>query len=218
MKYLKYSYLFPPRPIQTTHHTELGKYDNEQFIAQPKYNGTCCNVFISKDEIIVMNRHKGSITSEYSHIDFRGMHRGEGWMVVCGEFLNKNKKGEDGKPFNLKFVIWDILVYNGKYLLGSTFEERMDLLENLYPCSQMVVDEQKFTSYQHLCCTPHANVYKAPCYYVNFLALYKSIEKTDLYEGLVIKRRDARLAFGLTEKNNNDWQIKCRKPTKNYDF
>jgi hypothetical protein len=22
----------------------------------------------------------------------------------------------------------------------------------------------------------------------------------------------------LTEKNNNTWQIKCRKPTKNYKF
>jgi ATP-dependent DNA ligase len=218
MKYLKYSYLFPPRPIQTTKHTELGKYDNDEYIAQPKYNGTCCNVFISKDEIIVMNRHKGTITSQYSHIDFRGMHRGEGWMVVCGEFLNKNKAGEDGKPFNLKFVIWDILVYEGKYLLGSTFGERMDLLESLYPCTKMLVDKEKFTSYKHICCTPHANVYKAPNYYKNFDKLYDSIVDTDLYEGLVIKRKDAKLAFGLTEKNNNDWQIKCRKPTKNYDF
>jgi hypothetical protein len=73
-EYNKYSYLFPPRPIETTQPSQLGKYDIGKFIAQPKYNGTCCNVFISKDEIIVMNRHKGSITSQYSHIDFRGMH------------------------------------------------------------------------------------------------------------------------------------------------
>lgn len=217
-EYNKYSYLFPPRPIQTTKHTELGKYDIGKFIAQPKYNGTCCNVFISKDEIIVMNRHKGSITSQYSHIDFRGMHRGEGWMVICGEFLNKNKAGEDGKPFNLKFVIWDILVYEGRYLLGTTFGERMDLLEQLYPCSKMIVEKDKFIAYKHLCFTPHANVFRAPCYDKNFEALYSSIVDTDLYEGLVLKRRDAKLSFGLTEKNNNDWQIKCRKPTKNYDF
>ena len=46
IRYDKYMYLFPPRPIQTTHHTEIKKYDNKLFIAQPKYNGTCCNVFI----------------------------------------------------------------------------------------------------------------------------------------------------------------------------
>jgi hypothetical protein len=94
----------------------------------------------------------------------------------------------------------------------------MDLLEQLYPCTKMIVDKDKFIAYKHLCFTPHANVFRAPCYDKNFEALYSSIVDTDLYEGLVLKRRDAKLSFGLTEKNNNDWQIKCRKPTKNYDF
>jgi len=217
VKYTDYSYLYPPRPIQTTHHTELGKYDNGQFFAQPKYNGTCCNVFISENELIVMNRHKGTITSNYSHIDFRNLHRGKGWMVLCGEFLNKNKKGEDGNQFNLKFVIWDIIVYNNEYLIGSTFSERMGLLEELYPCVQMMVDDN-LKSYKHLCFTNCANVYKSPCYDRNFQILYESIVDTDLYEGLVLKRKDAKLTYVFTEKNNNDWQIKCRKPTKLYDF
>jgi len=217
IRYEKYMYLFPPRPIQTTHHAEIKKYDNKLFIAQPKYNGTCCNVFINESKIIVMNRHKGTITSNYNDIDFRGMYRGKGWMVICGEFLNKNKKGENGKPFNLKFVIWDILVYNGDYLLGSTFLERMQLLEQLYPCVQMRVGDA-LEIYKHICTTEHKNIYKAPCYDEKFDVLYNSIVDTDLYEGLVIKRKDSKLSFGLTEKNNNDWQIKCRKPTKNYDF
>jgi ATP-dependent DNA ligase len=165
-----------------------------------------------------MNRHKGTITSNYSEIDFRGMYRGEGWMVLCGEFLNKNKKGEDGKPFNLKFVIWDILVYEGYYLLGSTFVERMYILEKLYPCIEMMVDDNGLKANNHLCFTSHKNIYKAPVYTNNFSKLYDSIVDTDLYEGLVLKRKDAKLSYGLTEKNNNDWQIKCRKPTKSYDF
>jgi ATP-dependent DNA ligase len=218
MKYEKYSYLFPPRPEQTTHFTELDKYDNDTFIAQPKYNGTCCNVFISETEVIVMNRHKGKITSQYSHIDFKGLHSGKGWMVLCGEFLNKNKKGEDGNPFNLKYVIWDILVYEGKYLLGSTTIERMKLLESLFPCSKMIVGVDKMESLTHACFTRCANVYKAPYYNHSFELLYQSIVSTDIYEGLVLKRKDAKLTLGLTEKNNNTWQIKCRKPTKNYNF
>lgn len=216
--YNKYSYLYPPRPVQTTKYTELDKYDTGEFIAQPKYNGTCCCVFISKDETIVMNRHKGKITSKYDHIDFKGMHKGEGWMVLCGEFLNKNKKGEDGNPFNLKFVIWDILVFDGQYLIGSTLEERLHLIQQLFPCSAMMIDKEKLVSYKHLCCTKYQNVYRAPFYQKNFGSLYQSIVDTDLYEGLVLKRKTARLTFGLQEKNNNEWQIKCRKPTKNYDF
>jgi ATP-dependent DNA ligase len=218
MKYNKYTYLFPPRPIQTTKYTELDKYDNGDFIAQPKYNGTCCNLFISENEVIVMNRHKGEITSNYSHIDFKSLHQGEGWLVLSGEFLNKNKKGEDGNPFNLKFVIWDILVLEGKYLIGSTLESRLQILENLYPCASMSVTKNKMECYKHLCCTKVEHVYKAPTYLNNYSSLYHDIVEVDLYEGLVLKRKKAKLSLGLTEKNNNDWQIKCRKPTKNYAF
>ena len=217
MKYDKYSYLFPPRPTETTKYTELGKYDNGEFLVQPKYNGTCCMVFMNENELIVMNRHKGLITSNYSDVDFRGLHRGKGWLVLCGEFLNKNKKGEKDISFNLKFVIWDILVYQNDYMIGSTFKERMNLLDELYPSSKMVVGKE-LESYIHLLITRQKNVYKAPYYESGFLNLYQSIVKTDLYEGLVLKRKNAKLSLGLTEKNNNTWQIKCRKPTKLYAF
>jgi ATP-dependent DNA ligase len=218
MKYEKYSYLYPPRPKQTCHNTELGKYDNGEFIAQPKYNGTCCVVFISEDELVVMNRHNGEITSNYSKVDLKGLHKGKGWMVLCGEFLNKNKIGEDGKPFNLKFIIWDILVYESKYLIGTTLESRLKLLEELYPCSSIMVGKDKMQCYKHLCCTRYENVYKAPTYINKFEDLYHDIVDVDLYEGLVLKRKSAKLSLGLSENNNSDWQIKCRKPTKNYAF
>jgi ATP-dependent DNA ligase len=217
MKYDSYYYIYPPRPLQTTKYTELNKYDNGDFIAQPKYNGTCCNVFISENEIRVMNRHKGEIVSNYSHIDFKSLHRGKGWIVLSGEFLNKNKTGEDGKPFNLKFVIWDILVFNNKYLLGVTLEERMLLLEKLYPCAKMTIGTN-LRCYNHLCFTPVENVFKSPSYLSRFIELFEDLVKTDLYEGLVLKRKKSTLSVGLVEKNNNDWQIKCRKPTKNYAF
>ena len=218
MEYQEYKYLYPPRPEQTTKYTELDKYDNGQFIAQPKYNGTCCVAFISKDSIKIMNRHKGLITSDYSNIDFKGLHSGKGWMVLCGEFLNKNKKGEHKESFNLKFIIWDILVYNGEYLINTTLEYRLGLLDKLFPCSKSVVTDKGMVKYNHICVTRYKNVYKAPAYIQYFSDLYQDIVDTDLYEGLVLKRKDAKLSFGFTEKNNNSWQIKCRKPTKNYDF
>ncbi len=218
MKYDKYTYLYPPRPVQTTSPTELSKYDTNEFIAQPKYNGTCCVVFISEKELIVMNRHNRKITSDYSHIDFRGLYSGKGWMVLCGEFLNKNKLGENGKSFNLKFIMFDILVYDSEYLLGSTFLERQQLLEKLFPCSKIVVGKDNIEMLTHACITNCVGVYKAPNYFHSFDILYKDIVDTDVYEGLVLKRKDAKLTLGMNEKNNYGWQFKCRKPTKNYDF
>jgi len=212
-------YLFPPRPEQTTKNTELDKYDNGLYIGQPKYNGTCANLFMNETETIFMNRHKEVIKAgDYSKVDFRGLYSGKGWMVLCGEWLNKNKKGEDGNPFNLKFILWDILVYNGEYLLGKTMTERLALLEELYPCCKMVVNEKGMLAYSHLCITKFNNVFKSPTYYNNFSLLYDSLVKTDLYEGIVLKRKDAKLTVGMSEKNNNTWQIKCRKETRNYSF
>lgn len=195
----------------------LDTYDNGLYIAQPKYNGTCCVVFMNEQEVIVMNRHKGMITSDYSNIDFRCMYKPSGWMVLCGEFLNKNKKGEDNLSFNLKFVLWDILVYQDKYLIGYTFEERIKLIEKLFPCSKFSVDD-KLRMMKHLCFTSCKNIYVAPYYTEGFDKLFESIVETDLYEGVVLKRRNAKLTLGLNEKNNSEWQIKCRKPTKNYQF
>ena len=218
MIYNTYKYLYPPRPIQTTQPTELDKYDNGSFIAQPKYNGSCCVAFLTKDSIRIMNRHNGLITSNYNDIDFQGLHSGNGYMVLVGEFLNKNKKGEDGNPFNLKFIMFDILVYEGDYLIGSKLSYRLKLLDDLFPTSSTLVTKDNMKTFGHLNVTKYQNVFKAPSYITGFSELYQDIVDTDLYEGLVLKRKDAKLNFGFTERNNNDWQIKCRKPTKNYDF
>ena len=40
----------------------------------------------------------------------------------------------------------------------------------------------------------------------------------DLIEGLVLKRKNARLELGTSELNNVKSQIKCRKETKNYKY
>jgi len=221
MKYEEYRYIYPPRPERTTQNSELEKYDNGTFIAQPKYNGTCCVVFMSANTIRVMNRHNGVITSDYNNIDFSGLYQDsgcKGWLVLAGEFLNKNKKGEDETPFNLKFVIFDILVHDNDYLIGTKLVDRLNIINTIIPQTSSLVVGNKIVSFNHLNVTKYNNIFKAPSYSRNFSELYKSIVDTDLYEGLVLKRKESKLSLGFSEKNNSDWQIKCRKPTKNYDF
>jgi ATP-dependent DNA ligase len=221
MKYTEYRYIYPPRPEKTTHFSELDKYDNGTFIAQPKYNGTCCVVFINTAQQRIMNRHNGVITSDYNNIDFKSLYEDsgcKGWLVLAGEFLNKNKKGEDGNPFNLKFIIFDILVYDSDYLIGTKLSERLDILNNMIPETSTLILKDRMSSFAHLNVSKYNNIFKAPSYYGNFKDVYESIVDTDLYEGLVLKRKDSKLGLGFSEKNNSDWQIKCRKPTKLYDF
>lgn len=217
MYYNSFKYLYPPRPEFKTCPKELDKYDNGEYYAQPKYNGTCCIVFTNGDELRVYNRHKREM--KYSHaINFRKLAKSPSWYVYAGEYLNKGKAGETGKKERDKFVIWDVLVWDGNYLTGTSLHERLDLLENIYPCSRAMIRGKEMEIYEHLCCTEIDGIYKAPTYTVYFEPLYRDIAKTDLYEGLVIKKIDSKLQPGFHELNNTDWQIKCRKETKIYNF
>lgn len=218
MKYDKFKYLYPPRPQVKTPATNLNKFDNGEYICQPKYNGSCCIVFTNGDELHVYNRHRQILSNVCSKIEFKKLAKSNDWYVYAGEYLNKGKTGESNFKEKDKFVIWDILVWQGKYLIGNTIIERLELLEKIYPCNRAVVHTNKFEMYEHLCCTEFKGIYKAPTYMNNFQSLYNDIVKTELYEGLVLKKRDSKLQYGFQELNNNEWQIKCRKETKIYNF
>mgnify|MGYP003489040963 FL=1 len=218
MKYQKFIYLFPPRPEVKTKASELANYDSSgEYIAQPKYNGSCCLVFTNGSELKVYNRHKELLTNVSPNINFKELAKSKKWFVYAGEYLNKGKLGENGEKEVGKFVIWDLLVWDGEYLIGSTLKERLDLLEQIYPCNRAVISD-KIELYEHLCCTEIPNIYKAPTYVNGFESLYSEIVKIDLYEGLVLKKINSKLSYGLQELNNTDWQIKCRKETKLYNF
>lgn len=140
--------------------------------------------------------------------ELRKLYRGKGEMILCGEYLNKNQKDETGKPWNIKYVIWDIIMYNGKHLINSTFEERLFLLAELYPSD----------IYSHWCRQISDNCYRITSRDFGFKDFYDQITKFDIFEGVVLKRKDGKLENGTTENNNTRTQIKCRKGTKNYVF
>lgn len=217
MKYDQFKYLYPPRPEYKTPPSSLETYDTGEYIAQPKYNGSACLVFTNGDELHVYNRHKRPLAKYSPFIHFRELAKTKNWYVYAGEYLNKAKKGEMGDIERDKFVIWDLLVWDGEYLIGKTMEERLMILENIYPCQRAIVSD-KLEMYDHLCCTEHAGIYKAPTYGGGFDILYEELYETELYEGLVLKKKNSKLTYGFQEKNNSDWQIKCRKETKLYNF
>lgn len=217
--YNKFKYLFPPRAETAMQPEELVKLNTDGWIAQPKYNGSCAVLFIDgRNAYHLYDRHKDKLTLQ-KPLDYTALNDSENeWMVLCGEYLNKNKKGEDGKGFNHKFIMWDILVHRGKYLIGRTVEQRLHLLHELFGSSRGVITDKSLSIFDHLIATKVTDVYLAPSYTNNFMRLFYEIKETDLYEGIVLKRANAPLEIGLKEKNNTTWQVKIRKPTKNYNF
>jgi len=209
-KYLNYRYIFPPRPKNAIPDTELGFWDNGSLIAQPKLNGSNCVIFTNGEKTIVMNRHNQRLTNfNLSDNEIKDIYRGEGWMILNGEYMNKSKSDENNQVFNHKFVIFDILGFNSEYLVGKTFEERIQLLDSLYG----QVDSEKEYLFKIT-----ENVYRVKSYVGDFKSLYDKLTPIDMIEGLVMKRKNARLELGTSENNNTKSQLKCRKSTKNYKY
>ena len=209
-KYLNYRYIFPPRPKNAIPDTELEFWDNGSLITQPKLNGSNCVIFTNGEKTIVMNRHNQRLTNfNISDNEIKDIYRGEGWMILNGEYMNKSKSDENNQVFNHKFVIFDILGFNGDYLVGKTFEERIQLLDSIYG----QVDSEKEYLFKVT-----ENVYRVKSYVGDFKSLYDKLTPIDMIEGLVMKRKNARLELGTSENNNTKSQLKCRKATKNYKY
>lgn len=210
--YNKFSYLYPPRPKNSINPSELNSWDNNSLIGQLKLNGSNCVIFTNGITAMIMNRHSQRLTNFTIKLDeVLNLHRGDKntWMVINGEYLNKSKSDENSVPFNHKLIIFDILVYNSDYLVGKTFEDRIKLLDEIYD----VKDSEKSYLYGI-----SDNVYRVKSFDSNFLNLFNEFSKIDMVEGLVLKRKNAKLEVGNTSTNNIKSQLKCRKATKLYKY
>ena len=210
-KFITYRYIYPPRPKNAIPDSELDFWDDDSLIAQPKLNGSNCLIFTNGVKSIVMNRHNQRLTNfRLSDEEVKDIYRGTGgWTVLNGEYMNKNKSDETRQSFNHKFVIFDILALDGDYLVGKTFQERVQLLDNIYG----QVDSEKDYLYNIT-----TNVYRVKSYLNGFKDLFDKLTPIDMIEGLVMKRKSARLEMGTSELNNVKSQLKCRKATKNYKY
>ena len=211
MKYASFRYIYPPRPKNPIPNTELSFWDNGSLIAQPKLNGSNCLIFTNGEKHIAMNRHNGRMTNfQIKDEEIAALYKGTGgWTVLNGEYMNKSKQDETRSAFNHKFVIFDILVDDGDYLVGKTFEERIALLDSMFGQEDSEKDYLYGIS---------ENVYRVKSYMNGFNMVYDRLTPIDMIEGLVMKRKNARLEMGNTELNNVKSQIKCRKETKNYKY
>jgi hypothetical protein len=212
MNYNSFRYIFPPRPKNAIPDSDLNFWDNGSLVAQPKLNGSNCVIFTNGEKLMIMNRHSQYMTNvDIQRQEVLDLFKGESgkWMVLNGEYLNKSKQDENRQTFNHKLVIFDILVYNSDYLVGKTFQDRISLLDELYGKN----DSEKSYLY-----SISNNVYRVKSFESGFKSLYDQLTPIDMIEGLVLKRKNARLEIGNTENNNIKSQLKARKATKNYKF
>jgi hypothetical protein len=211
MKFNNYRYIYPPRPKNCIDSEDLGFWDNGSLIGQAKLNGSNCTIYTNGDELYVMGRHKQRLSNfNLDTTEIKNLYKGNGeWIAINGEYLNKNKMDESKTPFNHKFVIFDILVYNSDYLIGKTFKDRIEILDNLYG----KIESEKEYLYK-----VSENIYRVKSYDTGFKKIFDDLTPIDMVEGIVLKKSNAKLEIGSVENNNSRSQIKSRKKTLNYKY
>lgn len=202
------SYIYPPRAKQKITSSGLATFQKLGFVAQPKLDGSCSVLFLEAGKKpVLMNRHKETF-SRYpvDPKEFQTLHKGNGKMILTGEYLNKSKKNSEGEPLK-GFVIFDILMYEGKHLLGTSQGERMELIYSLFESTDYDGYIKRIDEYAFV-----VNQFDKPT------EVWNEIIQTDMYEGFVLKNPKGKLRNGTRPENNGSWQVKCRKPTKNYQY
>lgn len=211
MKFSEHRFIYPPRPKNAIESSDLQSYDDGSMISQIKSNGSNCVFSTNGEEFHAMNRHGDRLSNfRITEDELKGIYRGTGeWMVINGEYLNKNKSDETNQSFNHKLIIFDILVNDGDYLVGRTFEDRISILDELYG---------KANSDKEYLYKISENVYRVKSYNSGFKELFDRYVPIDLVEGLVLKRKNSKLEISNGVDNNWRSQVKCRKRCNSYKY
>lgn len=212
----KFKYVYPPRPETVIPPTSITELCEGKYWSQIKMNGSCCEIYTFGEGENKIHRYFGRHQNEnianfkLTDKDFDVLKcNNNNWNLIVGEYLNKNKDGIG----NHKFIIFDILIFNGEYLINSTLEERIKILDNIFGTESENEYLYKVTDI----------IYRVKTFKNDLKVVWDKMMKeypTDksVYEGLVFKKPNAKLERGLTEKNNMLWHLKCRRPTKNYKY
>lgn len=198
----------PPRPKYVTPPKRIGVFDNGDFIAQPKLNGSCALLEKISDEVSMFSRHGGLLSLYNKNINLDGILPFGGDTILCGEYMNKSKRDSEGKIFNHKFVIFDILKLDGKDLKGSEYSERYDILKGLYKSEPHDGFIRKIND----------DVFLVESIESDFESKFMEASKIDMYEGLVLKKPYGLLDRYDSDNTNKDWQLKVRKECGSYKF
>ena len=221
-------YIYPPRPPKgSIPQTELQNFKNMGWQGQLKFNGNRLALSKEGDTIIFYNRHK-EVHKRYKAPEWLeqeikdacavlGLDENE-WNLLDGEIIHNKHR-----LFSNTIALWDILVKDSEWLLGTTYDERYHLLVDQFPPDPemfyLEINGEQFIMGIKL--TEHIFIPLLTddlqslwdlTLAVNEAAGWKN-EGEPCVEGVLLKLVSGKLKPGLTPANNAGWQQRCRIAT-----
>ncbi|OFZ79107.1 MAG: hypothetical protein A3K03_00390 [Bdellovibrionales bacterium RIFOXYD1_FULL_44_7] len=213
LNFEKFLLIFPPRPSNAINPAAVNQFPG--FIGQYKYNDTRNLIYIFPDgHIELYNRHKERHLTYKPTKNMLQSIKSLNFPLCRFHVLDSGLMHNKTRNIKDRIILWDILVFNGKYLIGTTYNWRYELLRKLVGDPTEPEDETG----HRIALRINRNLWLAPIFTENLDAKYKQLLHMDEIEGLVLKDPNGKLEWGIRPENNGSWQIRVRKPNPNYSF
>lgn len=219
-------YLYPPRPLKDAVPREsLDMYNG--WLAQLKYNDQHCTISIDDSTTQFHNRHNGLLKSypDYLNTEITQVRKQlnlQGWSYLDGGVLQNKSRFLTGL-----LVIWDILVNDSEWLLGSSYKSRYESLLAI-TSEKFVIDIGGKSFDIGLKLSDHILIPKMYNDHEEAYALVDTINKAagwdesaggePVLEGVVMKSPSGVLGFAISENNNTTWSVRSRVRTGRHRF
>lgn len=208
-------FIFPPRPKGKITPSQLKTYESTgNWIVQRKFNGQRNLIHISQNDAYIIGRY-GSEHAKYVLPPFLkkqilSLNWNPNWEYWLDSELLDSKT--TNPAYKNCIVLFDILQADKYLFLGPNLLERYDMLKELCGNPTELEKENQIA----LKVTP--NILLAEIFHDDFSKRYQEKLQLDEIEGVVLKKKKSQLDNLGRAYYEVGWQIRCRKPTKNYNF
>lgn len=216
MKLYEIKYFYPEKPVLILIESDaFEKFSNDpDYVAEPKYNGSRCEVHILDGKVEFWDRHGKHLkyNSDILHEEAREQLKKalvtifgkKGYFVLDGELRHNKVAGIQNK-----LVIYDIHVFENEVLNKLTFGSRRSILMQKFGEAHGYFDKRILSLIQQ-----YENNFKKV--FDDYVAGFYG--DPDEYEGIVIKNLTCKMKLGRVSGADSIWMFKVRKATGRHRY
>jgi hypothetical protein len=231
MMKLKERFIFPPRPLHDpVPFDKIGMYARYSWVAQVKVNDLHTEFSVSNNQVEFFNRRGGKqarnhvpnyLATEILEICNNLGFGTSDWTYLDGGLVCCKNQQVSGLA-----VIWDVLVRQNDWLLGTTYQYRYDMIAKSFEPFVVTLAGQDFELglklSEHVFVPRIYHDYEIPWQLTKAVNAAAGWSETSggeaVLEGCVVKDTDGLLKPDLREKNNDHWSARSRIYTKRHRF
>jgi hypothetical protein len=193
---------WPPRPELAVAPSLLPYYASLGWIAQIKKNGTCSLAFVDSDGVVTFKTRDGDDHKQWVPTEeITAFFAQYPDSVFVFELLHNKHPSVKNTAY-----VFDVLRFKGRDMTATTLTFRLILLNEVFMQQAILSPRiQLVKTYWGACDEPA------------FTTIFKNLVDP-IDEGLVLKDPNALLEDPRNKSANQGWQVKVRKPTKNFSF